>query len=215
MVERVLQLIEERGITAYKLTTDLGLRTGAVTEWRQGKSKPSTDAIIKIAKYFDVPTDHLLLGDEARFRGGATMRLDKTFVKKSLGSIILELGEAPLSETLGVTIEELNNHWRDGNRWSLDDLLKIHGLYQSQSKSVPSHFRDLLVEASGSIKSFLFRGSDLEVEVEAVNDSSLLIIPDELSGVKVAAYGGSDWTQDEVDKIAEFARFVRGQQGKE
>jgi len=65
MIERILRLIEERGITAYKLTTDLGLGSGAVTEWKKGKSKPGTEAIIKIARYFGVSTDYLLTGEEA------------------------------------------------------------------------------------------------------------------------------------------------------
>ena len=40
-----------------------------------------------------------------------------------------------------------------------------------------------------------------------------LIIPDELKNVRVAFHRGAfeDLTQDEVDKIAEFARFVKAQ----
>ena len=64
MIERILDLLEERGITAYKLTTDLGLGNGVVTQWKQGKQKPGTDAIIKIAKYFGVSTDYLLTGED-------------------------------------------------------------------------------------------------------------------------------------------------------
>ena len=62
MLERILKLMKDGGITALKLTSDLGLSNSAVTEWKKGKAKPSTDAIMKIADYFGVSTDYILLG---------------------------------------------------------------------------------------------------------------------------------------------------------
>ena len=63
MVERILKLIEERGITAYKLAIDVGLDSVVISHWKKGKAKPSTDAIVKIAKYFGVTADWLLTGE--------------------------------------------------------------------------------------------------------------------------------------------------------
>ncbi len=60
MVERILELIKERGITALKMTADLGLSNSAVTDWKKGKAKPSVDAVVKIADYFGVTVDYLL-----------------------------------------------------------------------------------------------------------------------------------------------------------
>ena len=62
MIERILQLIKDRGITAYKMTTDIGISKSKVTEWKKGIHKPSTEAIIKIADYFGVTCDYLLTG---------------------------------------------------------------------------------------------------------------------------------------------------------
>jgi len=59
-----LLLIKNKGITAFKLTSDLNLPNSAVTDWKNGRSKPGTDAIIKIAKYFGVSADYLLTGNE-------------------------------------------------------------------------------------------------------------------------------------------------------
>jgi len=43
-----------------------------------------------------------------------------------------------------------------------------------------------------------------------------LIIPEELKDVKVAFHNGEeDLTQDEVDKIAEYVRFLKSQRKKE
>jgi len=47
-------------------------------------------------------------------------------------------------------------------------------------------------------------------EKEAVQQS--LIIPDILKDAKVAAHDGEDdWTQEEIDKLAEFAAFIKSQ----
>ena len=64
MVKRILQLMESRHITAAELTREISLANGVITQWKSGKSKPSTDAIVKLAHFFDVSTDYLLTGTE-------------------------------------------------------------------------------------------------------------------------------------------------------
>jgi transcriptional regulator with XRE-family HTH domain len=58
--------MESANINARKLTTDLELSGSTITEWKKGRAKPSTDAIIKIANYFQVTTDWLLTGEGER-----------------------------------------------------------------------------------------------------------------------------------------------------
>lgn len=64
MLERILALLKENGITAKKLTTDLEISNSSVSDWKKG-SKPSCDVVIKLSKYFDVSTDYILLGKES------------------------------------------------------------------------------------------------------------------------------------------------------
>jgi transcriptional regulator with XRE-family HTH domain len=52
--------MNERNITAKKLTTDLGLSHSAITHWKQGRAVPSASALFKIARYFNVSTDYIL-----------------------------------------------------------------------------------------------------------------------------------------------------------
>lgn len=66
MIERILQLMDEQGIKGNKLTSELGLSSSAISEWKKGKGKPSTDAVVKIAKYFHVSTDYILGVDEQK-----------------------------------------------------------------------------------------------------------------------------------------------------
>lgn len=62
MIDRIIKLIEENGITAKKLTSDLEISSSSVSDWKKGKGKPSAEAIIKLANYFNVSTDYILLG---------------------------------------------------------------------------------------------------------------------------------------------------------
>lgn len=64
MIEQILQLMERQNISASKLTSECGLSSSALTEWKKGKAKPSAEALIKIANYFDVSVDYLLGNDK-------------------------------------------------------------------------------------------------------------------------------------------------------
>jgi transcriptional regulator with XRE-family HTH domain len=59
-IEKILKLLSDNHITAAKITKDLELPYSAITEWKKLKAKPSTDAIVKIANYFNVSIDYLL-----------------------------------------------------------------------------------------------------------------------------------------------------------
>ena len=59
VIERIWLLIEQRGITAYRLAKDIGLPTSQFSHWKNGKAKPSLDAVILIADYFNVSVDYL------------------------------------------------------------------------------------------------------------------------------------------------------------
>ena len=60
MIEKILELMKLKGVNAKELTSKTGLYSSAVTDWKKGKSKPNTEAIIKMATYFGVSTDYLL-----------------------------------------------------------------------------------------------------------------------------------------------------------
>ena len=59
-INRIFGLMKLNDISQAKLQKELGLSGGLLTQWKQGKQKPSTEAIIKIAEYFKVSTDYLL-----------------------------------------------------------------------------------------------------------------------------------------------------------
>ena len=55
MYEKFKQLLNERGITAYRVAKDTGIPQTIFCDWKSGKSSPKTDKLIKIAEYFGVP----------------------------------------------------------------------------------------------------------------------------------------------------------------
>ena len=59
-VERINALILENGLKDIDVVRELNLANGVIGQWRSKKSKPSTEAIVKLSKYFNVTTDYLL-----------------------------------------------------------------------------------------------------------------------------------------------------------
>lgn len=59
-LERIFALIKESGKSEYAIKKETGLKNSTFSEWRAGRANPSTDAIITLAKYFNVSTDYLL-----------------------------------------------------------------------------------------------------------------------------------------------------------
>ena len=60
MYEKFERLLEERGVTAYKVSKETGVATATLTEWKNGTYTPKVDKLMLIAKFFDVPIDYFL-----------------------------------------------------------------------------------------------------------------------------------------------------------
>ena len=94
-LQRIIQLINENNEVPAQVLKKIGLSSGAISDWKKGKGKPSTDAIIKFAEYYHVTTDYLLLGkisDE---------ETEASIVQKQLNTIFVQLDEGGQRECLG------------------------------------------------------------------------------------------------------------------
>lgn len=58
-IDRILQLVEESGLTAKEYALNAGLGAGNITDWKTGRSKPSVESLQKIAKYANVQLEWL------------------------------------------------------------------------------------------------------------------------------------------------------------
>ena len=57
---RLSKIVEEKGITFYKIAKDLGFAQSLFSDWKKGKSMPKTDKLLKLADYLSVPIERIL-----------------------------------------------------------------------------------------------------------------------------------------------------------
>lgn len=64
--ERILKLMENNQVTKYRLAKEIGVSSGIISDWANGKSTSYTKYLEKIANYFNVTVDFLLTGSDCR-----------------------------------------------------------------------------------------------------------------------------------------------------
>lgn len=64
MYEIFLKLLNEKGVTAYKVGKATGIAPSTFTDWKTGRSAPKQEKLQKIADYFGVTLDYLMTGEE-------------------------------------------------------------------------------------------------------------------------------------------------------
>lgn len=57
------RLLNERGITAYRVAKETGVTTATLTNWKKGNYTPKQDKLQKIADYFGVTIEYLMTGE--------------------------------------------------------------------------------------------------------------------------------------------------------
>lgn len=62
MIDRILEIIKENHLTNKQFCELLGFSLSTVTDWKNAKSKPTVNQIVKIAEHFDLSTDYIILG---------------------------------------------------------------------------------------------------------------------------------------------------------
>lgn len=56
---RFEQLLQEKGLTAYKVSKATGIAQATFSDWKNGKSVPKLNKMIKIAEFLEVPLEWL------------------------------------------------------------------------------------------------------------------------------------------------------------
>lgn len=59
MYSRFEQMLQEKGLTAYKVSKATGIAQATLSDWKNGKSVPKLDKMIKIAELLDVSLEWL------------------------------------------------------------------------------------------------------------------------------------------------------------
>ncbi|MCO7122060.1 helix-turn-helix domain-containing protein [Ihubacter massiliensis] len=53
-------LLNERGVTAYRVAVDTGIPQSTLSDWKNGRSAPKVDKLKLLADYFSVPIEYFL-----------------------------------------------------------------------------------------------------------------------------------------------------------
>ena len=62
LYNRILSLTKEQNISGVALGKMIGLRKSPLTDWKNGKSEPTLEQVIKICEIFAISSDFLLFG---------------------------------------------------------------------------------------------------------------------------------------------------------
>lgn len=60
MYDIFMQLMEEKGVTAYRVAKDTGITQATLSRWKTGKVYPSIETLQVLAEYFGVTIDYLM-----------------------------------------------------------------------------------------------------------------------------------------------------------
>lgn len=60
MYDVFMQLMEEKGVTAYRVAKDTGITQATLSRWKTGKVSPSIETLQVLAEYFGVTLDYLM-----------------------------------------------------------------------------------------------------------------------------------------------------------
>lgn len=120
MYEIVERLLKENHITAKKLSTDTGIATSTLSEWKHGRSTPKYDKRKKIADYFGVTVEYL--DGNSPFPHGKEMNFElydeaETIYIPILGCIPVGMPIEAVTDRLGEI--ELKKPVGDKTYWAL------------------------------------------------------------------------------------------------
>ena len=64
MYEKYAELRDLKGINDAKVSEATGIPPSTFTDWKQGRSKPKLEKLVKIAKFFEVSVEEFIKEEE-------------------------------------------------------------------------------------------------------------------------------------------------------
>ena len=96
MYERYCELRDLRGIKDAEVSKITGITKSTFTDWKNGKSKPNADKLIKIAKCLNTTVEYLMTGETKEFSIEVANEDTKLiFARKELKECFLKILDLP------------------------------------------------------------------------------------------------------------------------
>lgn len=64
MSNRIVQILQERGITKYRLSKETGIPPSSITDWTKNGRSPTAEKLAIVAEFLNVSVDYLLGNEE-------------------------------------------------------------------------------------------------------------------------------------------------------
>ena len=110
MYEIFEQLLQKYDVTSYKVAKEAGVTQTALSNWKTGKSTPTTKTLQRIADYFGVTIDYLMTGEEKE--------ADRYYINEETAQVAQEIFEN----------KELRALFDVQRGMSAEDLQALHGM---------------------------------------------------------------------------------------
>lgn len=62
VTKNIFQLMDNKGVTAYKLSKETGISESVISRWKSGEQSPSIFNLVKVAHYFQCGLSELMKG---------------------------------------------------------------------------------------------------------------------------------------------------------
>ena len=89
MYEVFEQLLQKHGVSPYKVSKDTGVTQTSLSNWKTGKSTPTTKTLQRLADYFGVTLDYLMTGkEEPKEKSPDLTARDEKDITKTLNKVM-------------------------------------------------------------------------------------------------------------------------------
>lgn len=133
LTDRIKSIIKDKNTTFASLERELNLGHGTIRKW--DTSSPSSDKILKIAKYFNVSVDWLLTGEQEIYKPNINIETQNSIVKES------NLNETIYTDKeLSVDEEMLLEAYKNSDRQTKKEILTFITSKTFNCKSLKSKF---------------------------------------------------------------------------
>ena len=83
------QLLQKHGVSPYKVSKDTGVTQTSLSNWKTGKSTPTTKTLQRLADYFGVTLDYLMTGkEEPKEKSPELTARDEKDITKTLNKVM-------------------------------------------------------------------------------------------------------------------------------
>lgn len=134
------QLLQKHGVTAYRVSKEANVTQTALSNWKSGRSTPSTKTLRKIADYFGVSIEYLMTGKQSSDKKESALKpKDEKDIAKRLEDTLAELESS--QNALMFSGEPLDDETRELLKASLENSIRIAKINAKQ-KFTPKKYRN-------------------------------------------------------------------------